>query len=162
LRLAEANRRTELKRKERTRYEGIRSADALRDDVGVGPRDGRGGGHDQDGHERRRRFARTTFCAARPRPTSSTARPAPTSSIYGGAGGDTIVGGWGRDRIVGGEGRDHIAAGEVHDRVFGNQGRDRIRARDATRDIVDCGKGADRVLVDPRDELRSCELRVRP
>ena len=64
--------------------------------------------------------------------------------------------------IVGGEGRDHIAAGEVHDRVFGNQGRDRIRARDAARDIVDCGKGVDRVLVDPRDELRSCELRVRP
>ena len=93
MRLAEANRRTELKRKERTRDEGIRSADALRDDVGVGPRDGRGG---------------------------------------------------------------------VHDRVFGNQGRDRIRARDATRDIVDCGKGVDRVRVDPGDELRSCEERVRP
>jgi hypothetical protein len=81
LRLAEANRRTELKKKERTRDEGIRSAD-------------RGGGHD---------------------------------------------------------------------RVFGNHGCDRIRARDATRDIVDCcRKGVDRVLVDPSDELRSCELRARP
>jgi Ca2+-binding RTX toxin-like protein len=107
---------------------------------------------------RGRRFARHAPGRRVPRPgrrrqALSTAGPEATR---------LIVGGWGRDRIVGGEGRDHIAAGEVHDRVFGNQGRDRIRARDATRDIVDCGKGADRVLVDPRDELRSCELRVRP
>ena len=82
--------------------------------------------------------------------------------FHGQAGDDKLYGGAGGDTIVGGEGRDHIAAGEGHDRVFGNQGRDRIRARDATRDIVDRGKGVDRVMVDPRDEQRSCELRVKP
>ena len=128
MRLAEATRRTELKRKERTRDEGIRSADALRDDVGAGPRDDRGGATTKTGTKG------DDVLRGTPQADEFHGQ-AGDDKLYGGAGGDTIVGGWGRDRI---------------------------RARDATRDIVDCGKGVDRVLVDPSDELRSCELRVRP
>jgi hypothetical protein len=47
------------------------------------------------------------------------------------------------------------------DRVRGTRWRDRIDARDRARDVVDCGRGRDVALVDPRDVVRRCERVVR-
>lgn len=69
-------------------------------------------------------------------------------SLRGKAGEDCLAGGRGADRLNGGPDADDIAAG---------RGKDRIDARDGERDLVRCGRGADRVKADPRDRLRGCE-----
>jgi hypothetical protein len=45
--------------------------------------------------------------------------------------------------------------------VNGGAGNDDISARDARRDVVDCGRGSDRVTADRIDVLRHCESVVR-
>jgi hypothetical protein len=71
--------------------------------------------------------------------------------LFGEAGDDTLNGGNSRDRLVGGAGRDSIRAGAAPDV---------IRARDGSRDEIDCGSGRDRVVADRNDRFKSCE-RVR-
>jgi S-formylglutathione hydrolase FrmB len=67
--------------------------------------------------------------------------------LWGKAGEDCLAGGRGADRLSGGPGADDISGG---------RGSDRIDARDGERDLVRCGRGADRVKSDPRDRLRGC------
>ncbi len=77
--------------------------------------------------------------------------------IAGGKGKDRVSGGKGRDRISGGRGGDLLVGGGGKDVVSGGHGRDRLRTRDHKRDVVRCGKGRDRAIVDRRDKVVGCE-----
>jgi uncharacterized repeat protein (TIGR01451 family) len=90
--------------------------------------------------------------------------------ISGGDGRDRLIGGTGNDRILGGKKSDQIDAGPGDDQIVPGTGRDHVRAgsgndvidaRDASRDVVDCGPGTDQVRADRRDVLRHCEQVVR-
>ncbi|CAN5497150.1 hypothetical protein BH20ACT15_BH20ACT15_06190 [soil metagenome] len=41
-------------------------------------------------------------------------------------------------------------------------GRDFVKSRDGKRDVVRCGKGKDRAVVDRRDKVKGCESVRRP
>jgi hypothetical protein len=41
-------------------------------------------------------------------------------------------------------------------------GKDKVRVRGGLRDVVDCGKGKDKAIVDATDRVRHCEKVVRP
>jgi Ca2+-binding RTX toxin-like protein len=88
-----------------------------------------------------------------------------TETIDGGAGDDRLEGGYGHDVITGGPGRDTIFGDETSARCsylddscsvvpFGN---DTIYARDGEPDMIDCGVGVDRVVVDAVDTVANCE-----
>lgn len=77
--------------------------------------------------------------------------------IAGGAGKDRVNGGRGRDKISGGRGKDLVVGGPGRDVIAGGHGRDRLRARDHKPDLVRCGKGRDRAIVDRHDKLVGCE-----
>jgi Tol biopolymer transport system component len=70
--------------------------------------------------------------------------------LWGGGGNDTLNGGAGEDRLYGGRGRD---------RLFGGLGSDLLAARDRqSGDVIACGPGRDRAVVDRRDRVaRDCE-----
>jgi Ca2+-binding RTX toxin-like protein len=78
--------------------------------------------------------------------------------IYGLGGNDTILGGAGDDRIYGGAGNDVITPGAGADHVFAGPGSDTIFAADGERDVIDCGPGRDRAVVDPVDKTINCEV----
>ena len=78
-------------------------------------------------------------------------------TILGLGGNDTLVGGAGADRILGGAGNDVITGGIGRDRISGGAGSDTIMAADGDRDIVDCGAGSDRAVVDGIDVVVNCE-----
>ena len=81
--------------------------------------------------------------------------------LRGRAGNDRLHGGRGRDRIFGDTGADLVIGGPGRDRIVGGRGADRIRARDGQLDVINCGPGRDRALVDRRDRLsRNCEARI--
>jgi Ca2+-binding RTX toxin-like protein len=85
-------------------------------------------------------------------------------NLVGGPGNDYVVAGKGSDKVVGGEGNDHLA--DPGDREFskddfsGGPGNDVINVvhyRSAS-DLVVCGSGFDRVLVDSNDVVApDCE-----
>jgi hypothetical protein len=50
-----------------------------------------------------------------------------------------------------------IDRGKGRDVFAGGAGRDRLRADGGNRDLVRCGKGRDRAVVDRRDVTRGCE-----
>jgi hypothetical protein len=78
--------------------------------------------------------------------------------ILGLFGNDTLVGGAGNDRIDGGPGNDVIIGGPGVDRLIGGPGSDTILAADGNRDLIDCGVGNDRAVVDGFDVVgKSCE-----
>lgn len=95
--------------------------------------------------------------------------------VLAGAGDDIVNGGRGRDKLKGQRGADRLRGGPGADRIYGNGGRDvlnggagrdvllggldrdLIRAADGTRDVVICGPGRDRAIVDRRDRVRGCE-----
>jgi hypothetical protein len=79
-------------------------------------------------------------------------------SLGGRRGADCIVGGPGADTIKGNAGADRLRGGGGRDRLHGGLGRDLIVARDGTRDIVRCGPGRDRAIVEPLDSVRGCEV----
>ncbi len=79
-------------------------------------------------------------------------------TINGAAGNDHISGEAGADHIAGGFGNDIIRGGGGKDRLYGGIGRDVIFSRDGRRDIVNCGRGRDRVRADRRDRLVGCEI----
>jgi Ca2+-binding RTX toxin-like protein len=81
--------------------------------------------------------------------------------IFGVGGNDTLLGGAGDDRIYGGPGRDVITGGSGADHLYGGPGSDTIVAVDGERDIVDCGPGNDRAVVDSVDLVVGCEVVVR-
>jgi hypothetical protein len=78
--------------------------------------------------------------------------------ILGNGGNDTLPGGAGDDRIEGGAGNDIITGGSGADRLFGDAGSDTIKAADGERDVVDCGGGRDRAVVDSFDKTTGCEV----
>jgi Ca2+-binding RTX toxin-like protein len=94
-------------------------------------------------------------------------------STTGDAGDDTIFANKGRDTIDGGDGNDRLFAlsrKDVNrpddtegDTVRGGTGDDRIAVRDGERDVVNCGPGVDRALLDFKDVLEdnSCEVVAR-
>lgn len=74
-------------------------------------------------------------------------------------GNDTLNGGTGKDRVLGGAGNDLLSPGAGADTVFGGAGNDIVRARDTTVDVIDCGRGRDRVYADKRDKVaKNCEI----
>jgi hypothetical protein len=79
-------------------------------------------------------------------------------TILGEGGNDTLVGGAGSDTIEGGDGRDVVIGGSWADRLFGNDGSDTIIANDGERDMIDCGPGNDRAVVDAKDITSHCEV----
>jgi hypothetical protein len=78
--------------------------------------------------------------------------------ILGNGGNDTLLGGAGDDRINGGAGNDIINGGSGADRLVGGPGSDTIKAADGERDVVDCGRGRDRAVVDSFDKTTHCEV----
>jgi Ca2+-binding RTX toxin-like protein len=78
--------------------------------------------------------------------------------ILGRGGNDTLLGGMGDDRIDGGPGNDVLMGGAGADVLVGGDGSDTIYAADGERDIVDCGDGNDRAVVDSVDVVKNCEL----
>jgi Ca2+-binding RTX toxin-like protein len=82
--------------------------------------------------------------------------------IFGLGGNDTLLGGAGDDRIYGGPGGDVITGGSGADHLYGRGGSDTIFAADGERDIVDCGPGNDRAVVDSVDKTVNCEVVVTP
>jgi Ca2+-binding RTX toxin-like protein len=91
--------------------------------------------------------------------------------IYGMAGGDAIDGrgkadelhgGSGNDEILGRSGNDYLVGGRGYDELNAHNGNDRIEAADGKIDTIDCGPGdADRVSIDEKDFIRSCEIVIR-
>ncbi len=87
-------------------------------------------------------------------------------ALSGGPGGDFVGGGEGSDALSGGAGRDYMyagppfgeAAGDV-DAIDAGDGDDAVYApnRPAAMDVIDCGRGFDRVLVDSKDVTSDCE-----
>ena len=81
-------------------------------------------------------------------------------TIFGLGGNDTLLGGAGDDVIFGGAGNDIITGGAGADHLNGGSGSDTIYAVDNERDIVDCGAGNDRAVVDAIDKVVNCEVVV--
>jgi hypothetical protein len=76
-----------------------------------------------------------------------TGSPLPTAAL-GGPGNDRLWSWTGNDDLTGGPGQDDLSS---------NGGSDLIDARDGGADNVDCGDGSDVAIVDPTDNLTSCE-----
>jgi RTX calcium-binding nonapeptide repeat (4 copies)/WD40-like Beta Propeller Repeat len=78
--------------------------------------------------------------------------------IFGLGGNDTLLGGAGDDRLEGGRGNDVLIGGAGADVLLGGPGSDTIYAADGERDIIDCGPGRDRAIVDAVDIVKNCEV----
>ena len=78
-------------------------------------------------------------------------------NLVGGRGNDVVNGGKASDNVVGGEGNDFLTDGEftnaVKDTLSGGPGNDVIDVinKPGVKDVVSCGSGFDRVLVDRQD-----------
>jgi Ca2+-binding RTX toxin-like protein len=68
-----------------------------------------------------------------------------------------LLGRGGRDRLNGLSGGDCLNGNRGRDRLRGGPGDDVLRARDGRRDVLDCGPGQDKAIVDRRDRVRHCE-----
>jgi Ca2+-binding RTX toxin-like protein len=85
-------------------------------------------------------------------------------TMVGGSGNDWVIGGRGSDNVLGEEGNDFVADGPdrefATDIVSAGEDNDVVAAvnRPAFKDIVTCGGGFDRALVDRKDVLAAdCE-----
>ena len=78
-------------------------------------------------------------------------------TLLGGRGNDRLNGGAGNDRLVGGGGRDVLTGGPGRNTYLAGAGNDTVRARNGRRELINCGKGRDRAIVDRRDRVRGCE-----
>jgi hypothetical protein len=78
--------------------------------------------------------------------------------ILGLGGNDTLLGGAGDDRLDGGPGNDVLTGGAGADVLLGGPGSDTIYAADGERDVIDCGPGNDRAVVDAVDIVKNCEM----
>ncbi|MEA2526978.1 MAG: cell wall-associated protease, partial [Thermomicrobiales bacterium] len=77
--------------------------------------------------------------------------------LRGKGGDDCIGGGGGGDSAGGGEGNDKVRGGPGRDRLSGGTGDDLMRASDKARDVVRCGPGDDKAIVNARDKVKACE-----
>ncbi len=104
-----------------------------------------------------------------------------TDALSGGEGRDAVLGGnefgprAGDRALAGGPGGDFVGGGPSDDGIFAGppfgeaaddvdaigagDGKDAIEAKNvpAAKDVIDCGRGFDRVLVDDKDLTRHCE-----
>lgn len=83
-------------------------------------------------------------------------------TIDGGPGDDRIEGGFNHDTLIGGPGKDLIYGDQTarcgsSDTVCVPYGNDVIEARDGEVDVIDCGPGTDRAVVDVIDVTANCE-----
>lgn len=78
--------------------------------------------------------------------------------LLGRAGNDTLLGGAGKDLIDGGRGNDVLIGGPGEDRLRAGAGSDTAIANDDEADVVDCGPGRDRAVVDESDTTKNCEV----
>ena len=85
-------------------------------------------------------------------------------NLDGGPGNDFVIGGRGSDNILGGEGNDLVIDGPdrefATDKLSAGAGNDAVGAvnRPAFKDIVTCGGGFDRLIVDRKDVVApDCE-----
>lgn len=72
-------------------------------------------------------------------------------------GNDCVRGRGGSDKLKGQSGDDKLSGGAGRDRLTGGAGRDTLKARGRGGDLVSCGKGRDKAIVDRRDRVRGCE-----
>lgn len=77
--------------------------------------------------------------------------------LLGRGGNDTLLGGAGNDLLDGGPGNDVLVGGTGNDRILGGSGSDTVLAADGEKDVIDCGAGNDRAVVDAIDVTRNCE-----
>ena len=70
----------------------------------------------------------------------------------------TVDGGPDADRLRTGSGDDDVTGGSGADKIFTGRGKDVVDAADDERDVVDCGKGRDRVRADRIDVVEHCEV----
>ena len=82
--------------------------------------------------------------------------------IKGTATADRLYGGGGDDRLFGRGGGDLLVGGPGRDLLDGGPGDDTLRARDGEQDVVRCGSGVDRAIVDHVDTTVGCETRSEP
>jgi hypothetical protein len=78
-------------------------------------------------------------------------------TLLGRGGADCVFGGPGRDTMRGGRGVDYLEGGRGHDRIGAGRGRDLVISARGQNDVVNCGRGRDRALVGPADQVRGCE-----
>jgi Ca2+-binding RTX toxin-like protein len=79
--------------------------------------------------------------------------------LNGGKGKDRLNGGVGNDLLLGGNDADRLNGGKGKDVLNGGRGNDWIYAFDAKADVIRCGGGIDRVVVDAKDKVSvSCEM----
>lgn len=83
-------------------------------------------------------------------------------TIDGGTGDDRIEGGFNHDTLIGGPGKDLIYGDQTArcgsaDTVCVPYGNDVVEARDGEVDVIDCGPGTDRAVVDAIDVVANCE-----
>jgi hypothetical protein len=81
--------------------------------------------------------------------------------LIGGPGNDRLLGGPGYDRLTGGPGADVLVGGAGVNRYDAGAGDDVVRAANRRAELVSCGSGRDRALVDRSDRVRGCELITR-
>jgi hypothetical protein len=85
--------------------------------------------------------------------------------LDGKGGADTLLGKKGADRLIGGPGADTIVGGKGRDQINSKKGvlvdsagNDLIKARDGTADVINCGAGDDKAIVDRvEDGVFDCE-----
>jgi RTX calcium-binding nonapeptide repeat (4 copies) len=82
--------------------------------------------------------------------------------LLGYQGGDVLRGQAGQDRLTGGRGADLLVGGPGVNAYDAGPGRDVVQARNGKRELVRCGSGRDRAVVDRRDRVRACERVSRP
>jgi Ca2+-binding RTX toxin-like protein len=78
--------------------------------------------------------------------------------LNGGKGKDRLNGGVGNDLLLGGNDADRLNGGKGKDVLNSGRGNDWIYAFDRKADVIRCGGGIDRVVVDAKDKVSvSCE-----
>jgi hypothetical protein len=78
-------------------------------------------------------------------------------TLDGGDGTDCVLGGPGDDTLAGGTGNDLLRGDAGADRYDAGPGDDEVYARDGAADVIDCGAGTDRAIVDAADTVVGCE-----
>jgi len=77
--------------------------------------------------------------------------------LAGNSGDDLLVGGPGKDRLAGNAGNDRLSGGRGRNRLVGGPGNDRLNGANGEFDVLNCGRGRDRVRADRVDVVRGCE-----
>ena len=83
--------------------------------------------------------------------------------LVGRAGGDRLNGKASNDEILGGVDNDKLIGGIGYDQLLAGVGDDIIRARDGGPDLIECGDGFDRAVVDEEEDgVYDCEELITP